>query len=89
MAGWLAGPTVAGYFLGASIGDPHRFGLDLVMPAFFAAMLVPLWQGPRRAVGWIVAGVVAVVVAAPRAGCWFILAGALAGALAGGYLDEA
>ena len=40
--------------------DPYRFGLDMVVPAFFRAMLVSLWQGPRKAIGWAVGGAVAV-----------------------------
>src|SRR5205085_2282742 len=35
---------------------------DLVMPVFFAAMLIPLWRGPRRGVAWLIAGAVALVV---------------------------
>jgi len=42
MAAWLAA-TGVGYFVGSFIADPAKYGLDLVMPAFFAAMLVPLW----------------------------------------------
>ena len=64
--------TAPGYWLGASLGDPHRFGLDLVMPAFFVAMLVSLWQGPRRAVGWVVGGVVAVATAQLFGGFWYV-----------------
>lgn len=87
MAGWLAS-TAVGYFAGGFISNPARYGFDLVMPAFFAAMLVPLWAGPRRAWGWIIGGVVAVAVEQLVAGWWFIVAGAIAGAVAGGYLDE-
>jgi len=54
VGGWLLA-TGAGYFLGGLVANPQKFGLDLVMPAFFAAMLVPLWTGPRRIVGWTVA----------------------------------
>jgi predicted branched-subunit amino acid permease len=38
---------------GALVSDPRRYGLDLVMPIFFAAMIVPLWRGGRslRALG--------------------------------------
>ena len=45
--GWLAA-TLPGYLAGAVVPDPERFGLDLVMPIFFAAMLVPMWKGFRR-----------------------------------------
>src|SRR5262245_52943836 len=87
MAGWLAAASV-GYFLGSFLVDPARYGLDLVMPSFFAAMLVPLWAGARRASGWVFAGIVAVAVERLVPGWWFIIAGSIAGALAGGYLDE-
>lgn len=84
---WV-GSTVPGYLLGAVVSDPKRFGLDLVMPAFFAAMMIPLWRGPRRGVGWAVAGAVALAVAHLVPGWWFIVIGALAGALIGGLLDD-
>ncbi len=91
LAGWFLS-TSAGYVLGALITNPGKYGLDLVMPAFFAAMLVPLWAGARnalgRAGGWVVAGVVAVVVERLVPGWWFIVAGSVAGAMAGGFLDE-
>ena len=41
--------------------DPYRFGLDMVIPAFFTAMLVSLWQGPRKSIGWVIGGVVAIL----------------------------
>ena len=88
MAAWLVA-TGAGYFVGSFITDPTKYGLDLVMPTFFAAMLVPLWTGPRRrAWGWAVAGIVAVAVERLVPGWWFIAAGSIVGAVVGGYLDE-
>ncbi|MBI3707605.1 MAG: AzlC family ABC transporter permease [Proteobacteria bacterium] len=84
---WIAG-TLAGHVLGAMLSDAHRYGIDLVLPAFFVAILVPLWRGPRRAVAWAVAGAVALLVAALVPGWWFIVAGALAGSAAAGLLDE-
>ncbi len=77
-----------GYWLGASLGDPRTFGLDLVMPVFFAAMLVPLWRGARRSIGWIVGGAVALAVDQFGGGFWYVLAGALAGSVAGGLADD-
>jgi predicted branched-subunit amino acid permease len=71
------------------IADPRRYGIDLVMPIFFAAMLIPLWRGGKAAVAWIVAGVVAVAVHQLAGGWWFIVAGAVAGSVVGGYLDDA
>lgn len=83
---WFLAVT-AGYAVGTQIADPRRYGIDLVMPVFFAAMLVPLWRGGRRAIGWAVAGAVALATQHIWGGWWFIVAGALAGSLAGGLLD--
>jgi predicted branched-subunit amino acid permease len=55
-----------------------------VFPAFFAAMLVPAWCGLAFAVPWLVAGAVAVIVERLVGGWWFIIAGALSGALTAG-----
>ncbi|ADZ71928.1 AzlC family ABC transporter permease [Polymorphum gilvum] len=84
---WSAS-VVPGYFLGALLADPGRYGLDLVMPAFFTALLVPLWKGRRQTVSWGLAGVVAWGTWATFGGYWGILTGALAGALAGAFVDD-
>ncbi len=84
---WMVS-TAAGYWLGTSIGDPHAFGLDLVMPAFFTAMLISLWRGARASVGWIIGGVVAVATDYLFGGMWYLIAGALAGSVAGGFIDD-
>jgi predicted branched-subunit amino acid permease len=81
--------TVPGYLAGALVAEPRRYGLDLVMPVFFSAMLVPLWRGPRLALPWAVAGAVALAVQALVPGYGFIIAGALAGMLAGVFVDDA
>lgn len=85
---WM-GAIMAGYLAGALIADPRRYGIDLVMPIFFAAMLIPLWRGVRRGTAWLVAGVVALLVQHLAGGWWFIVAGAIAGSVAGGLLDDA
>jgi 4-azaleucine resistance transporter AzlC len=84
---WV-GTTIPGYYIGALIADPLRFGLDLVMPAFFAAMLVPIWRGPRKALPWAIAGAVALATDWLGFGWWFIVAGAVAGMLTGALLDD-
>ena len=68
--------------------DPKRFGFDLMLPIFFAAMFVPLWRGARRATGWAIAGVVALVVSYVVPGWWFIVIGALAGSIVGAFIDD-
>lgn len=80
--------VLPGYFAGSLISDPRAFGLDVILPAFFVALLVPLWKGKRQAVSWAVAGVVAVLTFELFGGYWSIFTGAIAGALAGVYLDE-
>lgn len=98
-AGWLLGSglmvwlfwtaaTGIGHVFGGLIAQPRRYAIDLVLPIFFCAMLVPLWRGPRRAIPWVIAGAVALLVQHFVPGFWFIIAGALAGALAGGFIDE-
>jgi predicted branched-subunit amino acid permease len=84
---WVAS-TIPGYWLGAAAGDPHRFGLDLVIPAFFVAMLVPMWKGPRRSLSWIVGGAASVVAYLLFGGYWYLIAGALAGCVAGAFGDD-
>lgn len=90
LAVWLVWVPVSafGYLAGAMIADPRRFGLDLIIPIYFVAMLVPIWPGPRRAIPWAVAGAVALIVERIVPGWWFIICGALAGAVSGGFLDD-
>lgn len=84
---WAAS-AAPGYLLGALVSDQKAFGFDVIMPAFFIVMLVPLWRGARRAIPWAVAGGVALLVATFVPGWWFIIAGSLAGGIAGGFVDE-
>jgi predicted branched-subunit amino acid permease len=84
---WLVS-AIPGFLLAEQLTDPKKYGVDLVMPAFYAAMLVPAWKGPRRAIPWVVAGAVALVVHWLFPGWWFIIAGALSGSLSAGWMDE-
>ena len=81
--------TIPGHALGALMADPRRFGIDLVLPIFFAAMIVPLWRGKRAAVPWVVAGLVALVTAKLVDGYAFIIVGSLSGAFVGAFADDA
>jgi predicted branched-subunit amino acid permease len=87
LAVWMAATTV-GFLLGALVPNPRSIALDLVMPVFFAAMLIPLWRGTARAIPWIVAGAVALLVNHFVGGWWYVVAGALAGSIAGGFVDD-
>jgi predicted branched-subunit amino acid permease len=84
---WV-GAVVPGYLLGAVIKDPKTFGIDLMLPIFFVAMLVQLWRGPRRAIGWVVAGVVGLIASFLLPGFWFIVIGAVVGSIVGGFVDD-
>ncbi len=80
--------TAPGWFLGALIDDPKRFGLDLILPIFFAMMIVPLWRGGRDKLAWVVTAVVALGVHLLAGGYWFIVAGALAGSVAAAFSED-
>jgi predicted branched-subunit amino acid permease len=84
---WV-GAVVPGYLLGAVMKDPKTFGIDLMLPIFFVAMLVQLWRGPRRAIGWVVAGVVGLIASFLLPGFWFIVIGAVVGSIVGGFVDD-
>jgi predicted branched-subunit amino acid permease len=84
---WVAS-VIPGYLLGAFITDPTRFGFDMLLPVFFSAMTVQMWRGARRAVGWAVAGVVALAASQLIGGYWFIVIGAITGSVVGGFIDE-
>lgn len=80
--------TAPGHLAGSFVANPEAFGLDLVMVMFFAAMIVPMWKGPRPAVPWLVAGATALAAQQLIGGYAFIVIGALAGALTGAFVDD-
>jgi predicted branched-subunit amino acid permease len=82
--GWLSA-TMVGYLAGALVADPRAIALDLVLPIFFSAMLIPLWRGRRRAIAWGIAGAVALATEHLVSGWWFVITGALAGSIAEGF----
>jgi predicted branched-subunit amino acid permease len=84
---WLIA-AIPGYLLAAWLADPKTWGLDMLIPTFFAALLVPAWKGARHAVPWAVSGLVAVAVQALVPGYWFMVAGALAGAATAGLSGD-
>lgn len=84
---WLIA-AVVGYTFASWIADPKVFGIDLLIPVFFAALLVPAWRGPRRAIPWLISGAVALAVHALVQGYWFMIAGALCGAISAGFVAD-
>lgn len=84
--GWVAGGAV-GHLVGSGLGDPRTYGADVVVPAFFALMLTPLWPGWTRAWPWAVAAGVAVATHMVLPGYWHVIAGGLAGSLAAAWAE--
>ena len=84
---WVAG-TGAGYLMGTVIGDPRTYGMDVLVPAFFALSLIPLWTGLGTLVPWIIAGAVAYGVSLLAPGTWHVIAGGLAGAMLAAWLED-
>lgn len=84
---WVLSST-AGQVIGGGLPDPKAVAIDVVVPAFFIAMLVPNWKGRREAVGWGVAALVSVAASFLVPGWWFIFIGAVSGAVAGGFSDD-
>jgi 4-azaleucine resistance transporter AzlC len=64
-AAWISG-TVIGVFAGAALGDPARFGLDAIFPAFYLTLLVEE-ASSRRAVVAALAGAAITVALMPVA----------------------
>jgi len=77
--GWVAG-TGIGHLAGGAIGDPAAFGIDVIVPAFFALTLTSLWPGARRLHPWVAAGVAAVLAHQVLPGAWHVVVGGLVGA---------
>lgn len=78
---WVAA-TAVGAVAGGAVGRPETYGLDFVLTAIFAALLVEFWDGRSRLVPWLAAAAAAVVVDATVPGRWDVLAGGVAASLA-------
>lgn len=77
-ASWLAG-TVTGALVGDVIGDPDRFGLDVLFPTFFVAILLAELRRPRARVAALLgAGIALALVPFAPAGIPVLAAGAAA-----------
>jgi predicted branched-subunit amino acid permease len=83
---WMAG-TATGFLAAPSLGDPRRFGLDLVLLLFFASTLTSGWRGPRDLVPWSAAAAATRIPASIVAPEWQVLVAALVGASVGAWRD--
>lgn len=80
--------TLAGFLLGQAVAPAAGHPLFFAALACFIAMLVPMWRGKQDLVPWAVAAIVAVGVSREMPGTsWHIVAGAVAGGVAG-YLRD-
>ena len=80
--------TAIGQLFGVLIADPRPYGVDMILPLYFVALLAPMFESTRRSLPWAIAGIVAIAVQYVLPGFWYIIAGTLAGALAGGFLGD-
>ena len=81
--------TLVGHQAGAALRLPPGHPLFFTALAVFVAILVPMWRGRRDVVPWAVAALVSVVVYRLLPGTsWYIVAGALTGAVAGVTRDR-
>lgn len=79
---WMIGTWIGSVF-GRQIGEPRAFGLDILILAFFAALLVGMWKRETAFVPWLVAGAVSLVAFRFLPNNWHIIVGALAGGITG------
>jgi len=79
---WVAA-SIAGHAFGQLLGDPHAYGFDFMLAAFFATAGVTFWRHSRRVAPLVVALAVSIVVQKLIPGPWYILIGALAGSFMG------
>ncbi|WP_439576935.1 AzlC family ABC transporter permease [Elioraea sp.] len=86
---WLV-TTVVGHALGTAVALPRGHPLFFAAPACFIALLVPIWRGRGDAAPWAVAAAVSLGVGPllPNPAL-AVVAGAVAGSLAGALRDTA
>ena len=87
---WLAwvGGTALGAGLGAALATPERFGLDALMLTFFACVLVDMGRREDIARPWSAAALAALTAVWLLPPNWHILAGGIAGGLAGAFAHD-
>jgi predicted branched-subunit amino acid permease len=77
--------NVGGYFAALDMADVRRYGLDFAILGVFLCLLIALWRSARAdLLPWFVAAVVACLTKNALSGGWYMVVGALAGALAAG-----
>lgn len=75
---WMIAP-IPGFLLGSLTRDARAFGIDLVMPVFFSAMVARLWQGRGDTIAWIAAGLAGYLIQRQFGGSVHVVIGAMVG----------
>lgn len=83
---WVTG-TALGVVLGSGIGDPARFGMDVVMVAYFAPIVVGFWDGRRSLHPWCATAATAAGATYILPVGWPVVVAAVVGALIGMMQD--
>jgi predicted branched-subunit amino acid permease len=88
---WLAWTVTSGlgHVAGQAIRPPPGHPLFFAAIAVFVSMLAGMWRGRRDVVPWLVAALVSVSVSWLLPGTfWYIVAGAVAGSVVGGWRER-
>ena len=84
---WVIG-TGAGHLMGATMRPAPGHPLFFAALAVFVAIVAAMWRGRGDLLPWVAAAVVSVLVSRVLDGTWYIVAGALAGAIVGVVRDR-
>ncbi|MEO9873435.1 MAG: AzlC family ABC transporter permease [Anderseniella sp.] len=88
-AAWIIGTTI-GAVIGQSFGDLHRFGIDVLMPSYFVALLLAgwlsEWEGGQTWLPAITAALIAIFGLHVLPPGWNIVGAAVAGGVVGGLV---
>ena len=79
--------TALGVAVGSQLGDPLAWGLDIVMPATFLAMLMPRLRHKPGLAAALTGAVISVVGSLYLPGKWYLLLATVAAAFVGGCLE--
>ncbi|MCJ8142437.1 AzlC family ABC transporter permease [Ancylobacter sp. A5.8] len=80
---WLSATVIGGAVGDFTLADLQRYGLDLVMAVFFATTLFGLRRKKIDDLPWLVAGLASLAAVWWLPANWHVLAGGLAGGVAG------
>lgn len=85
---WIIG-TIIGAIAGEQLGDLDQFGIDVLMPCYFAALIlaqwINQWEGRNTVLPALTAIIVAIVGQKLLPIGWNIVAAAIAGGIMGGF----